>query len=247
MPGYVRPEFVQPRPEVAKGQFTDNLTIESRSLGYPVNYRVYTPAGYEKMDRLPVLYVTDGQDFLQFGKLDIALDNLIADHKMRPVIAVFFDPRDTKAEKNLREEQFLDNPKYGDFVAVELLPAIDKAYRTNPAAGERAILGFFLWGILRLILPSNHSDTFNLVGMFSPVIAHNPAIIDSASSWVPPSKFFISTGTWSDLNYHSALFDKALEEKGYPVQYLECNEGHSFANVRGKLEKLLGYLFPITS
>jgi enterochelin esterase-like enzyme len=60
-----------------------------------------------------------------------------------------------------------------------------------------------------------------------------------------PVKFFMSTGTWSDGNYHSALLKKALEDLGYPLLYLECNEGHSYANWRGKYEQMLGFLFPL--
>ena len=245
MPGYVAPKYIQPRPEVVKGQLTENLTIESRNLGYPVNYRVYTPAGYENMSLLPVLYITDGQDFLQFGKLDVALDNLIADHKMQPIIAVFIDPRDTKSGENLREVQFLDNPKYGQFVTGELVPVIDETYRTKPDPEARAILGASYGGYFVADFALNHSDMFHLAGIFSPAIWHNPAIIDSYRQGRGlPVKFFMSTGTWSDGNYHSALLKKALEDQGYPLLYLESNEGHSYANWRGKFEQMLGFLFP---
>jgi enterochelin esterase family protein len=245
MPGYVAPDYVLSKTGVAPGQLTENLTIDSTNLGYSVNYRVYTPSGYEKLSELPVLYVTDGQDFLQFGKLDISLDNLIAAGHMRPIIAVFIDPRDVQTGKNLREELFLDNPSYGDFIANELVPVIDQAYRTNPTAEARAILGASHGGYFSVYFALHHADKFHLIGALSPSIWHNQGIVDEYQDAEKlPLKFYIGTGTWSDANYHSALLVDALKEKGYLVEYLECNEGHSYANWRGKFKQLLAYFFP---
>ncbi|MBM4431319.1 MAG: esterase family protein, partial [Chloroflexi bacterium] len=141
MPGYAFPTFTLPREGIAEGKLTDNMTVTSKALGYAVNFRVYTPAGYDKLKSLPTLYVTDGQDYLQFGKMVTVLDNLIADGKVQPLIAVFIDPRDTVSGRNLREEQFLNNPQYGQFIVEELVPAVDAAYRTNRSAEARALLG----------------------------------------------------------------------------------------------------------
>ncbi|MDW8466111.1 MAG: hypothetical protein RML35_08025 [Chloroherpetonaceae bacterium] len=95
MPNY------QPSPDVTlrttqRGQLSDNFRISSLRLGYTVQYRVYTPFGYERgAAQLPTIYVTDGHEYANdaMGSMVIVLDNLIAERRIRPVIAVFIDPR----------------------------------------------------------------------------------------------------------------------------------------------------------
>ena len=69
------------RDDVTPGTLSDDLTIESANLGYTVNYRVYTPAGYDELSDLPVVYVTDGNDWVYepYGAMAVVLNNLIAD------------------------------------------------------------------------------------------------------------------------------------------------------------------------
>jgi enterochelin esterase family protein len=246
MPGYVAPGFVLPQEGVSTGALTEDTPFPSRSLGYTVNYRVYTPAGYASLRRLPVLYVTDGQDFLAFGKLAAALDHLIAAGKIRPVIAVFIDPRDVKTGENQRDRQFFDNPQYGEFIAGELVPEIDRLFRTDPSPEARLIIGASNGGYHSIYFAQNHSDTFHLVCAFSPSLWHNPEIIDAyRQGEVLPLKFFISTGVFNDNDFHSRQFQEMLKGKGYPLLYIESNEGHSYGNWRGKFAEMLEFFFPV--
>jgi enterochelin esterase-like enzyme len=45
----------------AKGTLSDNIRIQSKVLDYALQYRVYTPQGMKKTDKLPTIYLTDGQ------------------------------------------------------------------------------------------------------------------------------------------------------------------------------------------
>ena len=151
MPEYRYPEETLPRPGVAQGQLSEPLTIRSRALGYDVQYQVYTPAGYETLQDLPVIYATDGQEYAHpdMGALPIVLDNLIADGAIRPVLAVFIDMRDPATGGNRRETLLVANDRFQQFLVAELVPAIDQAYRTRAAADGRAILGTSLGGLAR--------------------------------------------------------------------------------------------------
>jgi enterochelin esterase-like enzyme len=247
MPDYVAPDFVRPRDDVPPGALTDNLTIASQKLGYAVNYRVYTPAGYApdaQTAGLPAIYVTDGQDFLQFGKMQVILDNLIADGKIEPIIAVFIDPRDTATGQNLREKQFLNNPDYGAFIAEELVPAIDAAFKTDPSADARAILGASYGGYLGAYFAPRHFDLFHLIGILSPVVSYDPTVLDA---WQQadrlPLKIFVAVGAIGDVVNDARQLRAVLEAKGYPLQYIEANGGHSYGTWRGVLDDLLIYFF----
>jgi enterochelin esterase-like enzyme len=244
MPDYVAPDYFGPPSAAWAGTLSDDQVITSTNLGYGVRYWVYTPANYEQMSKLPVLYVTDGQDYLQFGHMQTALDNLIGAGRVGPLIAVFIDPRDLKTGENQREKQFLDNPAFGQFVADELVPLIDRTYRTEPAAAQRALLGASYGAYAAAYIALRHSDTIGLFAMQSPAFWPNEAILeDYRKADRLPIKVFISAGVMNDTSYYGRQMRDILQEKGYPFVYIESNEGHSYGNWRGKFGQLLSYLF----
>ena len=245
MPGYIPPAYAQPHPGKPMGRLSHNQAIHSRALGYDVHYRVYTPAGYANLERLPVLYVTDGQDFLAYGQMRTALDNLIAGGSVCPIIAVFIDPRDTLSGENLRESQFLSNPAYHEFIASELVTAVDRAYRSQPSALARVIMGASYGGTHAASFILAHHRTFSGAAMLSPALWYNDAQLIEQFRTVEklPLKLYISTGTFNDTEEHARLMRDALVEKGYELRYTETNEGHSYATWRGRFGELLEYFF----
>lgn len=60
--------------KLRRGLVTDNQIFTSESLGYDLQYRVYLPVDYEKSLGLPVLYVVDGQWYIETGGLTRLLD-----------------------------------------------------------------------------------------------------------------------------------------------------------------------------
>ena len=245
MPGYTQPAYVQQHPGTPMGRLSHNQAIHSRRLGYAVHYRVYTPAGYANLERLPVLYVTDGHDFLAFGKMRTALDNLIAGGSVCPIIVVFIDPRDTHSGENLREVQFLSNPAYHEFIEGELVPAIDRAYRSEPSAAGRVIMGASYGGTHAASFILAHHRSFGGAAMLSPALWYNDAglIEEFRVGKKLPLKLYISTGTYNDTEVHARLMRDVLVEKGYELRYTETNEGHSYATWRGMFRELLEYFF----
>lgn len=167
MPEYVYPQETVRRLGVPQGSLTGNTTTFSTHLGYSVNYRVYTPAGYsmQNLQNLPVVYVTDGHEYLadHLGSMVVVLDNLIADRKLQPAIAVFIDPRDpSNSANNRRATEYTGNPDFASFVADELVPRVDGTYRTNAAPAGRTILGTSLGGVNAIYFGGTRSDTFEV-------------------------------------------------------------------------------------
>ena len=153
------------------GTLSENFRVTSTNLGYDINYRVYLPQGYAKLKNLPVIYVTDGHEYLddQKGSMVIVLDNLIAKNKIKPVIAVFIDPRDPDTlSYNKRESQFLINEKYINFVSKELVKRIDSVYKTNKNPDDRAILGTSYGGVCATYFGLMRSNVFHLAAIQSP-------------------------------------------------------------------------------
>ena len=245
MPDYAPPAYFQQHPDTPKGRLSHNQTFPSRSLGYDVHYRVYTPAGYAGFERLPVLYVTDGQDFLAFGQMRTALDNLISGGSVCPIIVVFIDPRDTRTGENLREIQFLNNSAFNQFIASELVPAVDQAYHSQPSAAGRVILGASYGGTHAAAFILEHHRSFHGAAMLSPAFWYNNSQVIEEFRAVKklPLKLYISTGTFNDTEVHARLMRDVLVDKGYQLGYTETHEGHSYATWRGKFGELLNYFF----
>jgi enterochelin esterase family protein len=248
MPAYRIPEFALPRSDIAHGDFGENITLSSRSLGYNVHYRVYAPPGYATMAHLPVIYVTDGQDYAApgMGALVNALDSLIADGRIRPLIAVFIDPRDPVTCSNRRERELVPIGAtvcpFCDFVALELVPAIDAAYKTDPSPDARVLLGFSLGGMFTAHMGLAYPDLFHRHAIQSPYIFQPWILGTYRKADRLPLKIFLSHGSY-DPRAASLLLRDILEAKGYPLRYVETHEGHSYGNVRGLLDELLTDFF----
>lgn len=245
MPDYVFPQEVLPRDDVRPGTLSAPIAMDSANLGYRVNYQVYTPAGYEALAGLPALYVTDAHEYTdtRMGSLPIVLDNLVADGKIEPLLAVFIDPRDPETGRNRRESEFLDNPAYTAFLARELVPSIDNAYKTDPAPEKRAILGISYGGVNAASCGWAYPDVFGLVGMQSPAFAGDRTVYEHyrSADWLP-LRFFLSTGYPWDVD--ARTMKGILEDKGCELMYMEVPEGHSWGQWRSQFDDLLVYFFP---
>ena len=252
MPNY-RPSSDLTLRTAQRGTLSEPLRIDSRWLGYRVQYRVYTPFGYHAAQdtRLPTIYVTDGHEYANdaMGSMLIILDNLIAERRIQPVIAVFIDPRNPdNLSQNRRTSELVMNANYLKFVAEELVPRIDSLYRTQPRAEHRAILGTSLGGVNAAYFGLNAAQTFGLIAMQSPALWTALSLLTEYERVERlPLKFFLSTGTFFDGENNTRALRRILEAKGYPMRYREVNEGHSWGNWRALLGDMLTYFFAATS
>jgi hypothetical protein len=135
MPFFVAQPEVDEAGSAPKGELLAE-TFESRSLGGKRRVWFYLPPGYEaaKDTLFPVVYVLDGSNYVEQMDAPKVLDHLIANKSIPPVIAVFSEPAE-------RQEEYSRNPKWRAFIATELVPAVDKRFRTFPIADHRVILG----------------------------------------------------------------------------------------------------------
>jgi len=244
MPEYVYPQEVLPREDVLAGKLSKPISFDSAELGYTVNVQVYTPAGYAALAGLPVIYVTDAHEYTdpRMGAMPIVLDNLIAasavaDEAVEPLIAVFIDPRDPKTDTNRRVDEFLGNPAYAAFIARELVPTIDRTYKTDPSPDRRAILGESYGGVNAAYCALTYPDVFHLVAMQSPAFVDDTIYQGYRSAERLPLKVFLGAGyPW---DFDARTMRQILEEKGYDLCYLEVPEGHSWGQWRAQIDDLL--------
>ncbi len=247
MPDWVFPEETRLNEGVERGTLSERQIIHSQAqnLGYDVAYKVYTPYNYQQQSNLGVIYVTDGQEYAddKLGAMRIVLDNLIFSGAIKPVVAVFIDPRDPATPAiNRRMSEYTANPRFADFVADELVAAIDNTYKTDPRAGKRAILGTSLGGWNSAYLGMRRPETFGLIGIHSPAF-DNAIIQQYEESQSLPLKVFMSTGTIYDTQERARAMRDIMLAHNYTLSYIEVNQGHSWGNWRGLIDDVLLFFF----
>lgn len=219
-----------------EGTLSTDRIISSEALGYDLQYRVYTPPGDHR--DLPVLYVTDGQWYLEPGELHVVLDELIAAGTIEPVLAVFVDNRDPHdLGNNRRNAQFFCNDSYIGFYRDELVPHIEASHPVKRGREARTILGLSFGGLNSACFGLLAHDTFRGVAMQSPALHPIPDLHDL---WAGMPKqdleIFLSTGKRRDNEASTRRLKRILEDKGYDLEYVEVDAGHSWENWKPLLD-----------
>ncbi len=245
MPDYVFDQNTVRQPGVPRGNLTGNITTNSSHLGYNVNYRVYTPAGYDdqQLTNLPTVYVTDGHEYSadHLGSTVVVLDNLIDAGTLQPTIAVFVDPRDPSSGQNRRIEQYTGNPAFVNFVANELVEEIDAEYRTLDAATGRTILGTSLGGVNSAYFGGTRSDVFENIAVQSPSNFSSIFGLYQTQSLQDDVDLYVTAGTIGDGS-GGVNFTNLLTANGYDFEFTQVSEGHSWGNWRALLDEMLSHL-----
>jgi enterochelin esterase-like enzyme len=150
------------------------ISYESTTVGTTRKMLVYTPPGYSKEKKYPVLYLLHGiggdeTEWNRFAKPNLLLDNLIADGKAVPMIAVMPNGR---AQKNDRAQGnvFEAAPAFAVFeqdLLKDIVPAIESRYAVQADREHRALAGLSMGGGQSLNFGLAHLDLFAWVGGFS--------------------------------------------------------------------------------
>ena len=256
MPDYVVPLETIFDPYVPTGILSNNILITSTHLGYSCQYRVYTPAGYSELSNLPVIYVTDGQNFSNntFGKMRIVLDNLINDETIEPVIAVFLDPRDPyNLSINRRSDEYRNNINFVNYVTQELIPIIDANYNTDSNPSSRAIAGSSYGGYNAAYFLAKASDQIQNNAILSPIMHPNPQtdsvydafIADLTAADLTNSNIYMSYGIFHPQeDYYFETLENIFNQKGKAFEYDIVHDGHNYFNWNGVIGDALEYFFP---
>ena len=140
---------------------------------------IYTPPGYRdnNSERYPVLYLQHGggedqRVWIEMGRTNLIIDNLIAEGKCKPFIVVMETSATQKAgapapqaAPNGRIRP--SNEAYAELMNKDLIPFIDGNYRTLSDGGNRAMAGLSMGsGVTRTVTLAN-LDKFSYIGLFS--------------------------------------------------------------------------------
>ena len=220
------------------------ITYDSKSVGTTRKMQVYTPPGYSKDKKYPVLYLLHGiggdeTEWQRFATPNVLLDNLIADGKATPMIVVMPNGR---AQKNDQAEGgFGSAPAFAAFeqdLLKDVIPAIESRYCAEADREHRAIAGLSMGGGQALNFGLAHLDTFAWVGAFSAAPNTRPAkelVPDPAATKAKLKLLFISCGKKDGLIRISQGVHAYLRDNNVPHIWHVDDNAHDPTHWRNTL------------
>src|SRR3954465_14452811 len=212
----------------------DTIIYTSKTVGTKRRAIIYTPPGFSKKNKYPVLYLLHGiggdeKEWLNGGKPQVILDNLYADNKIEPMIVVMPNGRAMKDDRAVGN--FFDTAKVRAFATFErdllddLIPFIEKKYPTLTDREHRAIAGLSMGGGQSLNFGLGNLDKFAWIGgFFSPPNTKKPQelVPDPAKARDQLKLLWISCGDNDGLMPFSKRTHDYLYQNNIPhIFYIE--------------------------
>jgi enterochelin esterase family protein len=226
-------------PTIPHGR-VEEFDFESRWLRNQRHVSVYLPPDYDRDPHklFPSLYVHDGSEYLTRAKLATVVDNLLHDRAIVPLIVVMVDPVD-------RVREYQTNEDYAQAMEHELIPQIDRRYRTPAQRETRGVMGASLGGLMATYLALSRPHLFSKVGGQSSALFLEQekllALVEGLSARI---RFYFDVGAYEPqfIPAHTQLVP-LLEAKGCPCFFQELTGGHNWTSWQAHLKDLLSCLW----
>jgi enterochelin esterase family protein len=229
MPDYAPNPLKIRQPGVPRGTVT-RYFIEAGNLLATPHRRLHL---YEPPvdDPVPLVVVWDGGDYLSRARLNITVDNLIAQGRIRPLALAFLD----NGQQARMSEYFCSDATLA-FLLEHLLPFASKHLNLLDIAKHPAsygVMGASMGGLMSLYTALRLPDIFGHVISESGAFFTDPRtvmLIDLLVESLPvkPLKIWQDVGTIEWLLEGNRAMHERLTRKGYRVTYHEYNGGHNY-------------------
>lgn len=248
------PEGYDVRREGIEHGSVELIEYDSATVGLRRKAKVYTPPGYSKDQKYPVLYLLHGiggdeNEWARHGAPEVILDNLYADKKAIPMIVVLPNGRAAK-DVTARDPIPKQSPAFAAFekdLLTDLIPYIEKTYSVNSDRESRALAGLSMGGGQALNFGLNNLDTFAWVGGFSSAPnTKSPAdlVKDPEHAASKLRLLYVACGDQDGLFRISQGVHQMLDEKKVPHQYRVISGGrHDFKVWKSDLYHFAQMLF----
>jgi enterochelin esterase family protein len=245
--------FDRRRDGIERGK-VETVQYDSRTVGIKRNMVIYTPPGYSKYAKLPVLYLLHGigdneNGWIRNASADAILDNLYADKKLTPMIVVMPNGRASAAPQpaNIFEQSNIE--AYAVFekeLLNDIIPFVEAQYSVKPDREHRALAGLSMGGGQSLNFGLAHLNVFAWVGGFSSAPNTKPAkelITDPAGANDKLSLLWLSCGDRDNLMNVSRQFHDDLTQMNVAHHWHVDSGGHTWPVWKNDLYLLSQRLF----
>lgn len=209
-----------------------------------VPVRLWLPPGYDDgRDRYPVVYVFY-LDALDRGGWAETLDRVVG-RSVEPLIVAFVE--------------LPGGPGLRGSLAGQVVPEIDRRYRTRADRSSRALVGMGFAGYSAAIVAFRHADVFGALGLQSIFLTEGymerglRETIGEQTVETTPLRIYMEWGRWDlfspheqmDFRYASRWTWNLFRELGYAPLGGEVWDSTDFASWRNRTDVLLRTLFPL--
>ncbi|MCD7973517.1 MAG: DUF3327 domain-containing protein [Candidatus Azobacteroides sp.] len=223
----------------------DSFTFESHLLKNKREIYIYLPPGYDfhREEKYPVIYLFDAFVYLNRVEVPVVLDNLIAENKIPPMVAVMLD-------NPTNDSRYVEYPLNFDFkhaIVTELIPFIREKYNVSLSPEKNIIGGMSYGGLAAAFFAFYHPDIFGNVLSQSGSFWRDKILKDKAGNeyrndWLPRQflleekkeiKIFLDWGLQENMVLGANRnFVRVLEKKKYDYAFMELNGWHNWSITR---------------
>jgi len=252
--------IVQRGSDIPRGK-VDREMLTSEVLGNERRIWVYTPPGYDAGGApYPMLVAFDGGASLTLTPIHRILENLLAEGRVRPMVAVFVD----NATPTLRNDELPCSEPFARFIETEVIPWVRERYAVSHDPADGYVTGVSYGGLAAMWIG------FRLPHLFGNVISQ------AASLWWGPGYDMTKAARsqrytpgwlvdqyerssklplriWQEIGLlepddrmiePNRRMKAVLEAKGYDLTYSEPAGGHDYALWRGTVAEALAIMAP---
>ena len=232
------------REGVVRGKL-QTVEYDSKATGGKRKMTVYTPPGYSKDRKYPVLYLLHGAGddetgWRKKGAADVILDNLYADKKAVPMLVVMPNGFARAPGATGRNSAF-----EGDLLK-HVIPYVEAHYPVVADANHRASAGLSMGGGQALRVGLKHLDTFAWVGGFSSGLGRGGStanLVPAADDAKKLRLLWLSCGDTDRLMGASKSLHESLDGKKVPHLWHVDTGGHTWPVWKNDLYLLAQRLF----
>ena len=234
------------------------VEYDSKSVGGKRKMVIYTPPGYSKDKKYPVLYLLHGAGddetgWTKKGSAAAILDNLYAAKKIAPMIVVMPNGFARRAASpggtapvppsgRPGPRGFRDNSAFQDDLLKDVIPFVESHYAVHADREHRAVAGLSMGGGQALGIGLKHPDIFAWVGGFSSAIrGRNDLVSEDAAKTL--RLVWLSCGDQDRLMEASKSLRSTLAEKKVPHVWHVDSGGHEWPVWKNDLYLLSQMLF----
>lgn len=237
--------FDKPREGIERGKL-ERVDYDSKTVGAKRWMQVYTPPGYSKQKKYPVLYLLHGiggnerEEWAKGGVAQAILDNLIAEKKIEPMILVLPNGNATtnrpvtnasgSGRRGFGDLTGWGKPFENDLIK-DIIPFIEANYSVKADRQRRALAGLSMGGGQSLNIGLGNLDVFAWIGGFSSAPNTNPPellVPDPDKLKQQLKLLYISCGNKDGLIRVSQRVHAYLKDKNLPHIWHVDEHGHDF-------------------
>lgn len=233
------------------------LRYKATTLDQTRGLHVYLPPGYARSTATyPVLYLLHGAGGYEgswwgSGRMNLIMDNLIADGKVVPMIVVMPNGHVQPLDSNRSALSLNRNiAAFEADLLTDIIPFVERTYRVQPGRENRALAGLSMGGGQTVSIGLKHLELFAWLGPFSAAVhtmkleEQFPELTGNAAATNDRIRLlWIACGKDDFLFAANNAFAAALTRSGIRHTYVVSEGGHSWLNWRPYLAGFATQIF----